>query len=93
MSVSFIISVEAACERLALTLSFSPDVCLLVSSEDQESLMSLSTKMTKYQKELADLPHAIKVRLSTQNTPTIPPPVHQKDDDIWFYDLNELGLF
>ncbi|XP_047462986.1 gem-associated protein 5 [Mugil cephalus] len=30
-------------------------------SEDQDSLMSLSAKMSKYQKELADLPQAIKM--------------------------------
>lgn len=40
--------------KCVLSLSLRPD--------HQETLLSLSAKMSEYQKQLADLPHTVKVK-------------------------------
>lgn len=43
-------------------------VCALsLRPDDQESFLSLSSKMSEHQKQLADLPETIKVQLLTQH--------------------------
>lgn len=53
---------------LMLTSCF---VFFSLSADEQETLLSLSTKMSEYQKQLADQPEAIKVQLSTRHTQEI----------------------